>query len=83
MLIKNRANASSLNLSDLFKNNQGGDSIRYENFHFNMKIKGKQADYSKCINLKDYVIIEPFNITSIQAVIQFISALITQAAVHG
>jgi len=74
VLIKKRANASSLNLS------QGGDSIRYENFHFNMKIKGKQAAHSKfitkCINLRDYVIIEPFNITSI-------SPLITEAAVHG
>jgi len=33
----------------LFTNNQGGDSIRYENCQFNMKRKGKQAAYFKCI----------------------------------
>ena len=26
----------------LFTNNQGGDSIRYENFQFNMKRKGNK-----------------------------------------
>ena len=79
------ANASSLNLSELllpsiqlFKNNQGGDSIRYENCQFNMKRKGKQAAYFKCItkdcqaslslNVKDDVIIEPFNITNSNSV---------------
>ena len=33
--VNKMANASSLNLSELllFKNNQGGDSIRYENCH--------------------------------------------------
>ena len=32
---------------------QGGYNICYENFHFNMKINGKQAAYSKCIT-KDF-----------------------------
>ena len=62
----------------LFTNNQGGDSIRYENCQFNMKRKGKQAAYFKCItkdcqaslslNVKDDVIIEPFNITNSNSV---------------
>jgi hypothetical protein len=41
-------NSSSLNLSELllpsiklFNNNQGGDSILYENCQFNVKRKGK------------------------------------------
>ncbi len=33
----------------LFTNNQGGDSIRYENCQFNLKRKGKQPAYFKCI----------------------------------
>jgi len=62
----------------LFTNNQGGDSIRYENCQFNMKRKDKQAAYFKCITrncqaslsltVKDDVIIEPFNITNSNSV---------------
>jgi hypothetical protein len=62
----------------LFTNNQGGYSIRYENFQFNMKRKGKQAAYFKCITkdcqaslsltVKDDVIIEPYNITNSNSV---------------
>ena len=62
----------------LFTNNQGGDSIRYENCQFNMKRKGKQAAYFKCITkdcqaslsltVKDDVIIEPFNIANSNSV---------------
>ena len=62
----------------LFTNNQGGDSIRYENCQFNMKRKGKQAAYFKCITkdcqaslsltVKDDVIIEPYNITNSNSV---------------
>jgi hypothetical protein len=56
--VNKMANASSLNLSELllpsiqlFKNNQDGDSIRYENCQFNMKRKGKQAAYFECMRL--------------------------------
>jgi len=62
----------------LFTNNQDGDSICYENCQFNMKRKGKQAAYFKCItkdcqvslslNVKDDVIIEQFNITNSNSV---------------
>ena len=62
----------------LFTNNQGGDRIRYENCQFNMKRKGKQSAYFKCITrncqaslsltVKDDVIIEPFNITNSNSV---------------
>ena len=71
------ANALLANIQ-LFTNNQGGDSIRYENCQFNMKRKGKQAAYFKCITkdcqaslsltVKDDVIIEPYNITNSNSV---------------
>ncbi len=44
MLIKNNVKLISV------MNNQGGDSIRYEICQFNMKRKGKQAAYFKCIS---------------------------------
>ena len=47
-------NASSLNLSELssssvklFKNNQGGVGVRYENSQFNVKRKDNQVVYSR------------------------------------
>jgi hypothetical protein len=81
--VNKMANASSLNLSELLLPSIQVDSIRYEYCQFNMKRKGKQAAYFKCItkdcqaslslNLKDDVIIEPFNITNSNSVHKYVT----------